>query len=306
MMGLLMTIGLFAMLPADWQWERTFPATASWVLGRDGEVYVYSYYWNPPSGSPHQHVQRINPDGSGWKREAFYQDFSAPIFFLSAPPGGCDSNIALLGLPAPAITRDSVTNNVHVLLGAYSPAYQPDYYRGEIVYAILSSSDGEPISLRTIMPRAQQYLYAYGIYSRGDRIYLIYTGYPPSWVKGFLSDCQTTDVTDWFGGIICSTLIPNRTKWQGQFIGRSLKLLNSHDANYHDEIPHCLPPMGAADADQSGNIEMLFYPVKECSPQTGCCPFNIYSPDFDKSIRAIIYIDAAGELKWSRKITAVG
>jgi hypothetical protein len=308
MMGLLMTIGLFAMLPADWQWERTFPGITSWVLGRNGEVYGYSHYQlSLPSGTPHQQVWCINPDGSDrWMKGAFYQDnyWHAPVFFLSAPPSevdDCSEMLARLGLHAPAITCDPIMNNVHVLLGAYPPVYDrsPQPYRGEIVYAILSSN-GELICLRTIMPRAEQFLFAYGIYSCNDEIYLVYTGHPPAWVKGFLADCQTNDVNDWFGGIICSTLMPNRTKWQGQFIGRSLKLLNRHDPNYHDEIPHCLPPMGAADVDQSGNIVMLFYPI------TAVCSFNNYSLDFDKKDRVIIYIDAAGEVKWSRKITAVG
>ncbi|GBC92917.1 hypothetical protein HRbin15_01400 [bacterium HR15] len=295
---MLLAIGVWMVAFADWQWEKTLPLTASWVLGSSGEAYLYAYYAQPPQQQPHQQVLCINSDGSErWRIAGLYQDSSPPRFFLAPSVSGF---LNTFGLVAPAIAVDSVNNEVHVLVGAYPPAFSgaEQLPPTEIVYARIRA--GELVSLRTIAPTLQ-YLFAYGIYQSNDNIYLLYTGYPVTYQRGFVSECQTSSVGDWFGGIICNTMIPNRKKWQGQFIGRSLKLLNRYDSVAHDQIPHCLPPMGAADVDQAGNVLMVFYPVQGLLD-----PYTSYSTDFDKRDRVIIYVNNAGEVVWSRKITALG
>ncbi len=301
--SLLGLMGISSALYADWQWERHFPALTSWLLGPDGEVYVYAW-WNYPT---RQAVMRINGDQSGWTtQQGIYQQAQRPYFYPDEP----GSN--LYGPVGPALQLDTRSNLLNVLLGAYKPPNHPRLC--EVVYAQFDrngvpdgagSYQAKLLLVRTLAVHQLDSIRAYGIYSDiNGNIYLTYTGFPEEWHAGLLAGlrCEPPlQFYSWFGGIACNSTTPNRTRWEGRFM-YWLKLLNEYDPSMYDQITAHLPPMAAADIDSSGNTLMLFYPLASPSP------YNNYQNSSDedyKKTRILVYVDSSGEVRWLRRVRAV-
>ncbi len=301
--------GILSALYADWQWERHFPAISSWLLGPDGEVYVYAWYNDL---QPRQVVMRINPNSQvHWITEGgIYQDTKFPRFY----PLESVQN-PLYGPVGPALQLDMRSNLLNVLLGAYKPPSHTDNRLCEVVYAQFDRN-GVPdpeipgryraklLLVRTLVADAWCHIYGpYGIYlDRDGNNYLTYTGIPDTGRQDLLSECQDPPPSGgegrWFGGIACNSTAPNRTRWEGRFIYEGLKLLNEYNPSMYDTIPTHLPPMAAADVDSNGNTLMLFYPFTESAPR----PFRFHRFSSRFKERVLVYVDSSGEVRWLRRV----
>jgi len=324
----LLLVSLRGFVLADWQWERSLPALSSWLLGANGEVYVYAYYSQPPQQSQsRQQLWCINSDGTErWRLSGRFQDGQWPIFY----PLSDDPRYGY-GLVAPALALDRRTDRLHVLLGAYKPAYDLCSTPVEIAYAQVervNSGNAELRLVRTIQPHFASYIHAYGLYYTANHdVYILYTGVPFTWLEGIISDnsaccpqnqacffsfvpqsqgCNNTIwcSTDWFGGLICNSTAPNRTRWDGRFIGKSLKLLNRLGSGYDQLSLSCLPPMGAADVDSAGNTVMMFFasPSMVISNRV----YGKVPPSFNDKDRVLVFIDNSGEVRWLRQVRQLG
>jgi|GEM_PF-2950896 len=303
-------------LCADWQWEHQMPSLTSWILGADGEVYVYSYNSSNSQGSKQQ-IMCIEPNGTArWTLSGIFLDEERPRFY---PLASSDLN----GFVGPTLAQDAQSNRLHVLLGAYPMAYQsntpntPCLIR-ELAYAQIgkiNTTNPKVELIRTIMPCSQSYVQAYGLYySRNRNVHILYTGcyysYLNQWIGKLNNDtCSGWFVvgnncyfsTNWFGGVISNSTAPNRTRWDARFTGKSLKLMSGLGPNY-DPVPLCLPPMGAADVDETENTIMMFF-----RPNSSDDLPSYPSPStFPSNRQVIVFIDSVGEVQWARETNLLG